>query len=325
MTRFRGLPVAFAIASIIAIPTLVFAQGDQRGSDRTTGSTGAGVRSEGAGAVGRDMGGGGIASGGGGSSSGGSWSGGGWSGGSPTGPGFSNNGFARRPMPGALGAAGRRNTDGGEAGVRSLPWYSRSRGDRPATGTAAGRTAGGSTLYPGGTNYWDWYLGNPMYYYNGGYYRPYWNDCSPMWGFGGFGLGYFYYDPGWWTYPVGGWGCGPYGMYMSGYDSGYVFGYGRYRYGGGYGPGGFGGGYSGGSYGESGLKLKVKPANAQVFVDGYFAGEVDEFDGAFQKLAMTAGNHRIEIRATGYEPLTFDVDVEPYKTVTYKGELQKVR
>ena len=56
----------------------------------------------------------------------------------------------------------------------------------------------------------------------------------------------------------------------------------------------YGGGYGGGyavhdvyGRGEQGnLKLKVKPRAAKVYVDGYFVGMVDEFDGAFQKLAL---------------------------------------
>lgn len=313
MTRFKGLPAILAIAAVVAIPTCLDAQGDQRGGDRTTGSTGAGVRTEGAGAVGRDMGGGGVASSsgwsGGGSSSGGSAGGGS----SPMGSSFSNDAFSRRPFPGNAGTAGRRMMGSDSGGARDVPWYSRSRGDRPAVGTAAGRSDGGMQPGPGGTRYWDWYLYGYNYYY-GGYAGSHFYDCLPVFGYGGFGLGYFYYDPAWWTYPIG--GCGPW------YGHGYP--YGRMGYGYGYG-GGFAGGYSRGSSGESGLKLKIKPANARVFVDGYFAGEVDEFDGAFQKLALNAGRHRIEIRADGYEPITFDVDVEPFQTITHKAELRRIQ
>jgi hypothetical protein len=64
----------------------------------------------------------------------------------------------------------------------------------------------------------------------------------------------------------------------------------------------FGGDPYGGGYGDSGgsttsygrgeqgnLKLKVKPRSAKVYVDGYFVGTVDEFDGSFQKLALNTG------------------------------------
>ena len=97
----------------------------------------------------------------------------------------------------------------------------------------------------------------------------------PYWGAGfGYGLGYFY---------------DPFG-YGYGYP-GYGYGGGYYGYGGSYGGGGYYGGS--GSYSSSyretgGLKLKIKPSNAQVYVDGYLVGDVDSFDGAFQKLTIEA-------------------------------------
>ena len=147
----------------------------------------------------------------------------------------------------------------------------------------------------------------PYYGFGSSYYRsPYRLYYVP--GGYGFGLGYFY-DPLWYD---------PYG-----YDP-YGFGYG---YGGG---AGYGGGYYAGSgrsdytRGEAGsLRLKIKPREAQVYVDGFFVGDVDNFDGLFQKLGIDAGGHRIEIRADGYEPIQFDVLVSPGETVTYKGDLKR--
>lgn len=119
--------------------------------------------------------------------------------------------------------------------------------------------------------------------YYGGGYYP--------WGWGGLGLGGYYgwYDP---------WGYG-YDPYYPpyGYDRGY--------------------------YADGSLKLKVTPRQAEVLVDGYFAGTVDDYDGLFQKLHLEPGPHRIEIRNDGYEPLSFEVRIQPDRTVTYKGELKK--
>jgi hypothetical protein len=72
------------------------------------------------------------------------------------------------------------------------------------------------------------------------------------------------------------------------------------------------------------LKLKVKPSDAQVYVDGYFSGLVDDYDGLFQKLNLEVGAHRVEVKADGYQPLAFDVRIEFDQTVTYRGELQKL-
>jgi hypothetical protein len=62
-----------------------------------------------------------------------------------------------------------------------------------------------------------------------------------------------------------------------------------------------------------------------VYVDGYYAGEVDNFDGTFQRLSIESGSHKVEIRAEGYETVTFDVLVTAGETVTYKGTLKPIR
>ena len=74
-----------------------------------------------------------------------------------------------------------------------------------------------------------------------------------------------------------------------------------------------------------GLRLKIKPREAQVYVDGYLVGDVDSFDGAFQKLGIESGGHKIELKADGYEPLQFDVLITPGETVTYKGEMKRIQ
>ena len=73
------------------------------------------------------------------------------------------------------------------------------------------------------------------------------------------------------------------------------------------------------------IRLKVKPTNAQVFIDGYYVGVVDSFDGAFQRLSIESGSHRVEIRAEGYETAQFEVMVMPGETMTYKGELKRIQ
>jgi hypothetical protein len=76
---------------------------------------------------------------------------------------------------------------------------------------------------------------------------------------------------------------------------------------------------------EGALRLKIKPREAEVYVDGYYVGLVDEFDGMFQKLHIESGTHRIEVRAPGYEPLTFDVRITPDHSTTYQGELKRLQ
>ena len=75
---------------------------------------------------------------------------------------------------------------------------------------------------------------------------------------------------------------------------------------------------------ESGaIRLKVKPSDASVYVDGYFAGVVDDFDGVFQRLHLSPGPHRLEIRAADHNPLSVDVWITEGLTITYEGDLGK--
>ena len=72
---------------------------------------------------------------------------------------------------------------------------------------------------------------------------------------------------------------------------------------------------------DSSLRLQVTPREAEVFVDGYYAGIVDDFDGAFQRLTLEVGPHRIELDAQGTDPRFFDVYVDPARTVDIHADL----
>jgi hypothetical protein len=59
-----------------------------------------------------------------------------------------------------------------------------------------------------------------------------------------------------------------------------------------------------------------------VFVDGNYAGIVDDFDGTFQQLRLQQGGHRIEIRMPGFADLELDVHVQPGRTITIREHLR---
>ena len=227
--------------------------------------------------------------------------------GGPRGGPRSGGSSASRAVPrGSDSAAGSpsstsRTAGGGSSGDspsrNAVPAYSRPSDGRQGTGTAIDRPYG----YYGGGNSTTIVYRYPSYY--GNYFYP---------GYA-FGLGYFY-DPSWYDpYYYG-------GLYGGGYGGGY--------YGGGT---AYGGGYQGTgstSYGggpQGSLRLKIKPREGQVYVDGFFVGAVDDFDGTFQKLNIDAGGHRIEIKAPGHETISFEVLITPNETVTYKGELPRVQ
>ena len=134
----------------------------------------------------------------------------------------------------------------------------------------------------------------PSIFVPGGYYYPGY--------YGGYG-GYYggYYDPWWGGY----YGAGYYDPWYGGY------------------PVDLQSTYS--STDEGSLRLKIKPREAEVYVDGYYTGVVDDFDGIFQRLHLDSGPHRIEVRAPGYETLEFEVRITPDHTTTYQGELKKIQ
>jgi len=54
-------------------------------------------------------------------------------------------------------------------------------------------------------------------------------------------------------------------------------------------------------YAVSAVRTRVKPVETEVYVNGYFAGLVDDFDGVFQRLYLPSGEHEIQFRLDGYE------------------------
>ena len=127
--------------------------------------------------------------------------------------------------------------------------------------------------------------GAPTTTTRGYYYNPY------AFGYGPAGRGHFYFDLSYNSYI-----WHPYSVYR--YDT-----YGSYGY----------------PVGE--LRLRVHPRDAQVFIDGYYAGRVDDFDGVFQSLRLEEGEYQVEIVLPGYEPLAFNVRIFPGEKTTYEGDL----
>jgi hypothetical protein len=73
-----------------------------------------------------------------------------------------------------------------------------------------------------------------------------------------------------------------------------------------------------------GVRLEVEPRDAAVYVDGYYAGIVDDFDGAWQRVALEPGPHRFEIVAPGLETLVFEVNVRADETIRYRGDMLRM-
>ena len=69
------------------------------------------------------------------------------------------------------------------------------------------------------------------------------------------------------------------------------------------------------------LRLKVKPRDAEVFVDGYYVGLVDHFDGFAQRLRLEEGTYQLEIRHPAYLLIDLDVLITAGETVTFEEQM----
>ncbi len=75
---------------------------------------------------------------------------------------------------------------------------------------------------------------------------------------------------------------------------------------------------------DSSLRIQVKPKDASVYVDGYFAGKVDDFDGTFQRLRVEPGEHEIVVYLEGFRSLKQRLYLSPNSTRTIEGDLDKL-
>jgi hypothetical protein len=195
------------------------------------------------------------------------------------------------------------------------------RGSVSGTGrTAVPRSAQGAAARNGSRD-WNGYRGGSSYVvngsgYRGGNYRNYnGHRGHKTYNYRGRTYNYYtIYPPPYYYYPYS-YGYGPGGrgyFYFDLYYNSHVwYPQSAVRYG------------TSGTYGYpiGELRLQVRPPEAQVFVDGSYAGTVDEFDGTFQSLRLEEGNYQIEIVLEGFEPLVFDVSITPGEKVTYRADL----
>ena len=106
---------------------------------------------------------------------------------------------------------------------------------------------------------------------------------------GGFGYRPFFYDPFWGPYPYYGYGAYPIGGPVVG-----------------------------------GVRVLASPKQAEVYVDGFYAGVVDDFDGTFQRLQLTRGGHALTLHLEGYRTVTRNIYVTSVDTFKLQLSLDKL-
>jgi len=191
--------------------------------------------------------------------------------------------------PGRGGAGGPGGGGGGGRGPGGRGPGGPGAGGPGAGGPDHGRPGpgyGGPVHSPGGAYYGGYYR-YPYYGYR--YYGyPYWS--------GAFGYPYFYGAYGYPYYARWGWPYGPYPYYYDG---------------------------PGGAYDASAsLRLDVTPKEAEVYVDGYLAGTVDDFDGTLQRLRLPPGAHGLTLYRDGFKTVHQSVQLSSGSTfkVSYRME-----
>ena len=129
-----------------------------------------------------------------------------------------------------------------------------------------------------GTGTGDHFIGRGGYYYGSPYFygRNYYYDSFDPFYYGYYGYSPFYYS--------GSYGYAPY--------------------------------YYRGRYRDSGsMRVIVDPDQTRVYVDGYYAGIADDFDGIFQRLYLPPGRHEIALKLEGYRTHKFRVYVPVDHTI----------
>jgi len=148
--------------------------------------------------------------------------------------------------------------------------------------------------------------------YRPSYYRPYYGSpyrthvglsfgWGGSWGWGlGWGWGYPYSFVGAYGYPYGWY---PYGWYPYSWP-GYNYEYFVAR------------------QNMSAVRIMAKPRQAEVYVDGYYVGLVDDFDGLYQRLRVEAGEHELLLYLDGYRPVRQKLYFTPGATLKVQYVLE---
>jgi len=186
--------------------------------------------------------------------------------------------------------------------------------------------------YPGGVGVPRYSVVAPIHFYRPYYsFRPRLSLGFGLWAGYPFGYSYAYYDP--WYNPYGyvaPYGYPAYGAYpnyppSAGYPSSY--------------PAerndpqdqnqnqnSVQQGQAGNQQGQTntgGVSFNVTPATAQLFIDGAMVGTVGQFTPTTQPLGLAAGRHHVEIQASGYQTMAFDVDITAGQVIPYQGEMER--
>ena len=75
---------------------------------------------------------------------------------------------------------------------------------------------------------------------------------------------------------------------------------------------------------DSAVRFDVKPHETAVYLDGYYAGVVDDFDGLLQRLRVEPGQHEITLYHDGYRAVHQRIYLTRDRTFKLKQQLEKL-
>ncbi|MEE2775549.1 MAG: PEGA domain-containing protein [Acidobacteriota bacterium] len=217
---------------------------------------------------------------------------------SRSGGGSSGGGGGRGGGGGSISSSGSSGGSSVSGGSHRSTGRGRSATARDGRGSSRGpHRPTGTYRRPG--NYGGGRGGGGQYYYNG--YYPYYGGHYGYYNSFYFGLGYGY--PLYYGYP------------------GYYRPYAYYPHVGGGGRGGGDYSYSRNDLGA--VSLKVKPKNAEVYVDGRYVGAAKSFDGTPRYLWLAPGRYDLTLYCPGYTNLSAEIEITPSEIVKYSLELER--
>ena len=74
----------------------------------------------------------------------------------------------------------------------------------------------------------------------------------------------------------------------------------------------------------SAIRIEATPKEAAVYVDGYYAGIVDDFDGMFQRLRVAPGEHEITLYREGYRTARQKIYLTPDSTFKIRYNMDRL-
>jgi hypothetical protein len=75
---------------------------------------------------------------------------------------------------------------------------------------------------------------------------------------------------------------------------------------------------------DSAVRFDVKPHETAVYLDGFYAGVVDDFDAWYQRLYTAPGGHEITLYLAGYRTYTERVYLSPDNTFKLHHRMEKL-